>query len=518
MPTPTAPPTPAPAPTRTPTPSPAPPRPGPRPVQRGLPANLGATSKSRYLIVAAIVVVVLLLFWWYRHKEASGATTFRTGTIETGNIQQTVSSTGTLSAVKTVQVGTQVSGQVAAEYADFNDQVKKGQLLARIDPTLQQQAVRDAQAQLEKAQAQLNQAQQEYNRNAPLAQQKFISASEFSTFQVNRSVAIATVKSAQVALDKARQNLSYTNIYAPINGVVVERDVDVGQTVAASLSAPQLFLIAQDLQQMQILAAVDESDIAAIKAGQAVKFSVQAYPNQSFSGTVNEVRLQSKLQDNVVSYTVVVFVDNTNGKLLPGMTATVEFITGSANNVFTVPNAALRFTPSAEDLKASGLPPNAGKDTTRRARGAGGFGGSTQAGGGGGAGGGAGGAAGGGAAGATQGGGAARAGGGFGGGAGGAAGASGASGRTRRAGGGFGGFGTIWILDANKKLKPIRVRIGLSDGQRTQVTALGGQALANGMQVVIGESSPTTAAPAAATSNPLTPQRGGPPGGGRGGP
>ena len=490
-----APPTPIPRPARTPTPPP----PAPRPVQRGLPANLGATSSRRILIPVALLVVALLLFWWFKQRESGGDTTFRLGTVETGNIQQTVSATGTLSAVKTVQVGTQVSGQVAAEYADFNDQVKKGQLLARIDPTLQQQTVRDAQAQLEKAQAQLAQAQQEYNRNAPLAQQKFISASEFSTFQVNRSVAIATVKSAQVTLDKARQNLSYTNIYAPIDGVVVERDVDVGQTVAASLSAPQLFLIAQDLGQMQILAAVDESDIAAIKAGQAVKFSVQAYPNQTFSGTVNEVRLQSKLQDNVVSYTVVVLVDNTNGKLLPGMTATVEFITGSANNVLTVPNAALRFTPTPEDLKASGLPANAGRDTTRqaggagRAGGAGGVGASTQAGGAGGVAGGAG----------------------AGGAAGGTGGAASASGRVRRTGSGAGGFGTVWILDANKKLKPIRVRVGLSDGQRTQVT---GQGLAAGMQVVIGESSPTTAAPTT-SSNPLTPQRGaGGAGAGRGGP
>ena len=486
---------PLPSPARTPTPPPA----APRPVQRGLPANLGATSSRRILIPVALLVAALLLFWWFKQRESGGDTTFRLGTVETGNIQQTVSATGTLSAVKTVQVGTQVSGQVAAEYADFNDQVKKGQLLARIDPTLQQQTVRDAQAQLEKAQAQLAQAQQEYNRNAPLAQQKFISASEFSTFQVNRSVAIATVKSAQVTLDKARQNLSYTNIYAPIDGVVVERDVDVGQTVAASLSAPQLFLIAQDLGQMQILAAVDESDIAAIKAGQAVKFSVQAYPNQTFSGTVNEVRLQSKLQDNVVSYTVVVLVDNTNGKLLPGMTATVEFITGSANNVLTVPNAALRFTPTPEDLKASGLPANAGRDTTRqaggagRAGGAGGVGASTQAGGAGGVAGGAG----------------------AGGAAGGTGGAASASGRVRRTGSGAGGFGTVWILDANKKLKPIRVRVGLSDGQRTQVT---GQGLAAGMQVVIGESSPTTAAPTT-SSNPLTPQRGaGGAGAGRGGP
>lgn len=268
-------------------------------------------------------------------SRTGGETTYRLATVERGNVQQTVSATGTLGAVKTVQVGTQVSGQVSAEFADFNDHVTKGQLLARIDPTLQQQAVRDAQAQLERAQAQLRQAQQEYDRNAPLAREKFISASEFSTMQVNLDVARAGVKSAQVTLDRAKQNLSYTNIYAPINGVVVERNVDVGQTVAASLSAPQLYLIAQDLAQMQILAAVDESDISAIKAAQAVQFTVQAFPGRSFTGVVDEVRLQSKLQDNVVSYTVVVKVDNTDGKLLPGMTATVEFITGAAKNVFT---------------------------------------------------------------------------------------------------------------------------------------------------------------------------------------
>ena len=466
------------------------------PIQPGLTARLGATSRRRWVIPAVVILVVLLLFWWFKHKGAAGDTIYRTATVERGNIQQTVSSTGTVNAVKTVQVGTQVSGQVSAEYADFNSQVTKGQLLARIDPTLQEQAVRDAQAQLEKARAQLNQAQQEYNRNAPLAKEKFISASEFSTFQVNLSVAQATVKSMQVALDKARQNLSYTNIYAPISGVVVERNVDVGQTVAASLSAPQLFLIAQDLSQMQILASVDESDIAAIKAGQAVKFTVQAYPSQNFSGTVSEVRLQSKLADNVVSYTVVVSVDNTNGKLLPGMTATVEFITGSANDVLTVPNAALRFVPTPEDLKASGLPPTAGqRDTTRRR---GGFGGSGAQGGGA-AGGGAGGAGG------FQGGGGTRAGGGGFGGAGGAGGAAGGAARTRRAG----GFGTIWILGADKKLKPYRVRTGLTDGQRTQVT---GKDLAAGMQVVIGETTANATPTPAASSNPLTPQRG--PGGG----
>jgi HlyD family secretion protein len=303
----------------------------------------------------AVVAVVAAAVWLVHRSNASSDVTYRFAAVETGNIRQTVSATGALSAVKTVQVGTQVSGQVSAIHADFNDHVTKGQLLAQIDPTLQQQVVRDAQAQLGKAQAQLDQAQQEFDRNSPLAKQRFISASEFGTYQVNLSAAQADLKSAQVTLDKAKQNLSYTNILAPINGVVVERDVDVGQTVAASLSAPQIFLIAQDLAQMQILASVDESDISSIVQGQAVTFTVQAQPGRTFTGVVQQVRLESKLADNVVSYIVVVTLENADGKLLPGMTATTEFITGSATNVLTVPNAALRFKPSPEELAASGV-------------------------------------------------------------------------------------------------------------------------------------------------------------------
>ncbi|HEV7992043.1 MAG TPA: efflux RND transporter periplasmic adaptor subunit [Gemmatimonadaceae bacterium] len=446
-------------------------------------------NRKRFLIGGIIALAVLAGAWIMFGRNGDGDVVYRFATVERGNIQQTVQATGTLSAVKTVQVGTQVSGKVVEEFADFNDQVKKGQLLARIDPTLQEQAVRDAQAQLARSQAQLIQARAEYNRNAELARQKFISASEFGTIEVNLSVAQAGVRSAEVTLDRARQNLAYTNIYAPIDGVVVERNVDVGQTVAASLSAPQLYLIAQDLKQMQILAAVDESDIGSIKQGQAVQFTVQAFPNRNFVGSVDEVRLQSKLQDNVVSYTVVVKVDNSNMQLLPGMTATVSFITGSATNVLTVPNAALRYRPSAEELQAAGLPPTFGQDTTRR-RGAG----ATT------------GAAGGAAAGGAGGGGA---------GAGGFGGGQGGTGGARRRAGGVGGPGTLWTLDAKKKLKPIRVRTGLSDGQRTQVT---GDSVAVGMQVIIGSSGGPTAAPAAgATSNPLAPQRQGGPGGGGGG-
>jgi HlyD family secretion protein len=261
-------------------------------------------------------------------------------------VKPTVSATGTLGAVKTIQVGTQVSGQVAAIYADYNQHVRKGQLLASIDPALQNQAVEEAQAQLERTLATMQQAEGDYARNKQLFEWKIITASEFSATQSNFSVQKATVKSAQIALERARQNLAYTKIYAPIDGVIVERNVDVGQTVAANFSTPQLFLIANDLSDMQILALVDESDIGAIKTGQPVEFSVQAYPNETFSGTVQQVRLQSKTQDNVVNYTAVVGVKNTAANLLPGMTATVQFLTGDAQNVLIVPNSALRVRPT----------------------------------------------------------------------------------------------------------------------------------------------------------------------------
>src|ERR1017187_393816 len=327
------------------------------------PPVVKTVKKKRIAIIAGALIVVFAGVWFVVRSRTNATPAYRFATVETGNIQQTVSATGTLSAVKTVQVGTKVSGQVAEIHADFNDHVTKGQLLARIDPTLQQQAVTDAQAQLVKAQAQNEQAKAEYDRNQPLFTQQFISASEFSTVQVALSVAVAGEKSAQVTLDHAKQELSYTNIFAPISGVVVERDVDVGQTVAASLSAPQLFLIAQDLSQMQILAAVDESDISAIKDSQTVHFTVETYPGRTFAGQVGQVRLQSKLTDNVVNYTVVVSLDNADGNLLPGMTATVDFITGSATNVLTVPNLALRYKPTVAQLAAAGI---TATDTARR--------------------------------------------------------------------------------------------------------------------------------------------------------
>jgi HlyD family secretion protein len=447
-------------------------------------------KKLRVIATAVLLPVAATSAWFYHRADAHEASSYRFATVERGSLKATVSATGALSAVRTVQVGTQVSGQVSAIYVDFNDKVKKGELLARIDPTLQQQAVQDAQASLARVDAQNAQAKAEYDREKSLFDQKIITESEFQTALTNYTVGQANVRSAQIALDKARQNLSYTNIYSPIDGVIVERDVDVGQTVAASLSAPQLFLIANDLSQMQILASVDESDIGQVKEGQQVSFSVQSYANETFSGAVKQVRLQSKTTDNVVNYTVVVGVDNPNGKLLPGMTATVAFTTGGADNVMLLPNAALRFRPTPEMLAQIKPDSTARGDSTARRR----WRDSTGASGGNGA--------------PSD---SARAafvarmrsangGQGFGGGQGG-----GATGGVRPRS----NVATLYYVDSTGKLAAMRVRTGVSDGQKTELQS---QRLKEGMQVIIGvtngaaASATTSNSRSTTTTNPLSPQ------------
>lgn len=414
---------------------------------------------KKKLITVAIVAMAAVTSGYvlYRRAHADATPAYRTAAVQRGNLESTVAATGTLGAVTTVQVGTQVSGQISAIFVDFNSKVKKGQLIARIDPTLQQQAVEDAQAGVARAQAQLTQTRLEYDRNKLLHDQKIVTDPEFNTAQLNYQVAKANGTSAQIALDKARQNLSYTSIYAPIDGIVVERDMDVGQTVAASLSAPQLFVIAKDLSQMQILATVDESDIGQIKNDQPVSFTVQAYPGQTFTGAVRQVRINSTAVNNVVNYTAVVAVSNPDGKLLPGMTATAKFLVGTANDALSVPNAALRFKPAI----AARASTSTGASTTPRVRNA--STGSTTA---------------------------------------------AASDKPNAT------MTTLWYLDSANALKPVRVRTGLSDGTRTQVTGTG---LQEGMQIVVGANTGTTTAAPAASANPLQPQStgrrgGGPPG------
>jgi HlyD family secretion protein len=442
------------------------------------------TKKTRFALGAIVLTATAAGLWIYRNAEAREAPAYRFATITRGDLESTVSATGALSAVTTVQVGTQVSGQVSQIYVDFNDRVKKGQLLARIDPTLQQQAVLDAQAGLIRAQADLERSRSEYERQKTLFEAKVLTATEFNTAQYNYTVAQASVKSAQVALDRARKNLSYTAIHAPIDGVVVERNVDVGQTVAASLSAPQLFLIANNLSQMQILASVDESDIGLIHEGQEVRFTVQAYPNQNFTGTVKQVRLQSTTTENVVNYTVVVSVSNPKGTLLPGMTATVDFLTGTADDALIVPNAALRFRPSAEMLAAAGVT-GSGTGATGAARPAGGdssaivvrrdsvrrAGGATDS------------------SSATP-----RT----------ASGQAGARASSRTGGATRGNVARLWYVDSAGKPAVMRVRTGLTDGQNTEIS---GPDVREGMQVIIGTA---TAATAQTTTSPFQQQRRGP--------
>jgi HlyD family secretion protein len=429
-------------------------------------------NKIKFATAALAISMLGGTTWFYRRADGKETTAYKTAPIARASLKSTVSATGALSAVRTVQVGTQASGQISKIYVDFNSKVKQGQLLATIDPTLQQQAVQDAQAQLERTQALLAQAQDEYTRNKALLDAKILTPMEFAATQSNFSVQQATVKSAQIALDRARQNLSYTSIHAPIDGVIVERNVDVGQTVAASLSAPQLFLIANDLSEMQILASVDESDIGMIKEGQPVQFTVQSYTNQPFTGTVKQVRLQSTTTDNVVNYTAVIGVGNASGKLLPGMTATVQFTTGSADSALAVPNAALHIKPTAEMLAQVGQTAPAAKDSTA---------GATRP--------------------AT-------------------AQGSGAAGRgatgtgARRPGTGAGSAATIWYVDAQGTLHSTRVRTGLTDGTKTQVQ---GKGVEEGLQVitsVTGGGQAAATAPTAATTNPFQPSR--PQGGGRG--
>jgi HlyD family secretion protein len=426
----------------------------------------------RTAAIAALLVLATAAFFLVRGKGGEDAAAFRFGEVTRGDLSSSVSATGSLGAVTTVQVGTQVSGQVSAIYADFNDQVKKGQLLARIDPTLAEQGVQDAQAGLDRARAGLQQARADYARNRPLYENKVITAEEFQGYEYKLRVAQADLKSAEVTMQRARRNLGYTEIYAPIDGIVVERNVDVGQTVAASFSAPQLFLIANDLSKMQILANVDESDIGEIHEGQPVSFTVQSFADRTFHGTVKQVRLQSKTTENVVNYTAVVEVDNPGGTLLPGMTATVDFETGAAHAALLVPNSALRFTPSDDELKKAGIDP----DSMRAARA---NAGQRRA---------------------AAGGAARQDAGPFGGGS--TLRAQGGQARSTR--------GRLWVQDADGKLRMIRVTTGLTDGKSTVVQ---GQQLREGMKVITGSGQAATAQSAGQTSNPLggaTQQRRGP--------
>jgi HlyD family secretion protein len=578
---------------------------------------MGFKTKAMVGVLAILGVGGGLTYWTLGRDKAPKSQLIK-GTVDRGNVRISVTATGTLEAVRTVQVGSQISGQISALHADYNSQVKKGQLLAEIDPrTFKSQVLTEeaqnaaAAARMQSSQADLinqeaNLVQVEanlkvaqvanenslllYDRAKQLSQKGLIPQSDLDVARTNAESAAAKVTQAEAAvrsaaaqirsrqagveqvksdivgakaqLDRAQINLDLTRIYSPVDGVVISRSVDIGQTVAASMSAPILFLIANDLTQMQVKANIDEADIGKITPDVRVTFTVDAYSNETFAGKIREVRLEPQTVQNVVTYGVIIAVDNPQLKLKPGMTTNLTMVVDEHSDVLTVPNAALRFNPPgmtpeqvtkmiqdlpqlpppAQAAAPEGIPPQPGQQAAgsrggEQQQGQGGGGGRRGRGGGRGRGDGGGntggndnagsgnpggfagrgdnttsGNTGGFAAGGGRGGGG-QGGGGFAGGGG-----QGGQGGAGRGGGRGGGGGrnqrsVIWIQDpGTATLKPVRARLGLNDGTRTEVS---GPDIKEGMEIIVGDlTASTTATPQRPANNPLVPNIGG--GGNRG--
>ena len=465
---------------------------------------------SKRLLIFVAVAAVLIgggLFYYRSHRPAKVPTPV-TAEVTRGDVVSKVDATGSLAPVTTVQVGSQVSGTVKALHVDYNAHVKKGQLIAELDPSLFQTQVDQARATLIKTQSDVDRAQVQVDdtstkakRAQELSDQKLISRNDLETAQTSAMQAQADLKSAQAqvtqaraALNQVQVNLGHAIIRSPIDGTVISRNVDVGQTVAASMSAPTLYVIAQDLTHMQVSASIDESDIGRIEAGQPVTFRVDAYPGEIFRGTVKQVRLDAKTEQNVVSYTTMIDVPNEDLRLKPGMTANVTVQIAMNENVLRVPNSALRFAPTPELFAALGQEPpqQMAQGGGRGVAGAAGTAGETegrgrfaqftpeqraefrlaqrgsqsaqrQA-------------------------------------------AGDPPGDAARVGSGGGGFGRVWLL-RDAKLQLVRVRTGVSDGA---MTAIVGGELKEGDRVVTGITEPGGTA-TTQTANPLLPfgRRGG---------
>jgi HlyD family secretion protein len=425
-------------------------------------------STRLWLSIGAVVAAVGAGIYYYRSDVAAEAPTLNTAEVTQGDVIATVEATGTLEAVTTVEVGTQVSGTIKTLGADFNSKVRKGEIVAQLDSSLfdtqvaqEQATVSRLRAEVERARVQAADAKVKLGRASELSEKELIARSDLDAAESTANAADASVKSAeaqlvqaQASLNQAQVTLSHTIIRAPIDGVVIARNVNVGQTVAASMQAPTLFIIANNLTEMRVNASVDESDIGKIQMHQPVRFRVDAYPNETFSGVVSQVRLQPVVEQNVVSYVTVIDVPNADLKLKPGMTAAVTIETARADDAIKVPNAALRFRPTEDVFEALGqkAPERRQRpqgDTTQRTSGDGA-----------------------------------------------------APPRADRA--------AVWVL-AQGALTRVSVQPGISDGTQTAVVS---SDLTPGRRVVTGTTTPTATASAPST-NPLVPagRRGG--GGGR---
>lgn len=363
------------------------------------------------------------LMWMARPSQDGPK--WRTAKVDRGDIRQRISATGILNPVVSVTVGSQVSGTISALYADFNSQVKAGQPIAQIDPTLFQTQLVNDEANARAAAAKAEDARRQMERGKRLFDDKLTAEQDYQGLVTAYQQALGNEASAKAAVEKDRTNIGYCTIKAPVAGTVISRAVDVGQTVAASFATPNLFVIGKDLTKMQVFATIDEADIGGVKEGQQALFTVDAFPDTQFKGAVGQVRLQPTTTNNVVTYTVVVNVPNDDRKLLPGMTANITILTAHESQVLRVPNAALRFNPFAflQDGKAQqgGQGPRPG-------------------------------------------------------------GGPGAQGK-RDAGHVVKRDDHVWVLDAAGKPKEVPVTLGISDGQFTQV---GGEGVSEGMAVLVG--------------------------------
>lgn len=307
-------------------------------------------NKKKTLVIVAVAAIATLAVWLLSGGKKEEKITFDTAAVAPANIMNSITATGTIEPVTSVTVGTQVSGIVSKLFVDYNSVVKKGQVIAELDKTNLMSQLNTAKTQLATAQSQLNYQTANYNRYKTLFEKGLVAADDFDNAKLSYTQAKEQVVSAKEEVQRAQTNLGYATITSPIDGVVLSKSVEEGQTVAASFSTPELFTIAQDLTNMQVVADVDEADIGDVKEGERVTFTVDAYPDDTFEGEVKQVRQEATTTNNVVTYEVVISAPNADLKLKPGLTANVTIYTAERKGVLSVPSKALRFTPQKETV------------------------------------------------------------------------------------------------------------------------------------------------------------------------
>lgn len=307
-------------------------------------------NKKKTLVIVAVAAIAALAVWLLSGGKKEEKITFDTAAVAPANIMNSITATGTIEPVTSVTVGTQVSGIVSKLFVDYNSVVKKGQVIAELDKTNLMSQLNTAKTQLATAQSQLNYQTANYKRYKTLFEKGLVAADDFDNAKLSYTQAKEQVASAKEEVQRAQTNLGYATITSPIDGVVLSKSVEEGQTVAASFSTPELFTIAQDLTNMQVVADVDEADIGDVKEGERVTFTVDAYPDDTFEGEVKQVRQEATTTNNVVTYEVVISAPNTDLKLKPGLTANVTIYTAERKGVLSVPSKALRFTPQKETV------------------------------------------------------------------------------------------------------------------------------------------------------------------------